>query len=186
MEKTRRDDERNQTPDGLEKNRRVNGSKKIFVTLQKPPITCLLKKTTNRKETLVCGHTYHVYNKAVGNELLFRTSQDYNFFNSYSKTYNKINKRQGRLFIQPFKRILVVDEDYFMVLVNYIHRNSLHHELVKHFSEWKYSSYQTFLSNKTTRIERKEVLDYFDSIEDFIQYHEENKTKSGAEKLYLE
>ncbi len=202
-------------------------------------------KTINRKETLVCGHTYHVYNKAVGSELLFRTDQDYvffleklsrfvlkiadiyayclipnhfhillkikepneipallkineddyssyltnifgNFFNSCSKSYNKTYQRQGRLFMQPFKRILVEDGDYFVVLVNYIHRNPLHHGLVRHFSDWKYSSYRTFLSNKNTQIDRKEVLNYFDSVADFIEYHEENKTKPGVDALFLE
>ena len=203
------------------------------------------QKNTNRKETLVCGQTYHIYNKAVGNEQLFITDEDYqyfleklsrfvlnvsdiyayclipnhfhllikikepneipalaeideddyssylmsifsNFFNSYSKSYNKIHNRQGRLFTQPFKRIIVEDEDYFLVLVNYIHRNPLHHGLVKQFSEWKYSSYQTFLSYKTTKIDRYEVLSYFSSVADFIEYHEENKTKPGMDELYLE
>ena len=35
-----------------------------------------------------------------------------NFFNSYSKTFNKIHKRRGRLFLYPFKRIIVKDDDY--------------------------------------------------------------------------
>ena len=203
------------------------------------------RKNTNRKEMLMCGETYHIYNKAIGNEQLFVTNDDYqyfleklsrfvlviadiyayclipnhfhllikikepyeipaltkideddynnhlmkvigNFFNSYSKSYNNIHKRQGRLFTQPFKRIIVENEEYFITLINYIHRNPLHHGLVKQFSEWKYSSYQIFLSNKTTKLDRDEVLSYFDSIADFIQYHEENKTKPGMDELYLE
>jgi REP element-mobilizing transposase RayT len=205
----------------------------------------LPKKYINRKETLMCGETYHVYNKAVGNKLLFRKIDDYeyfleklsrfihkvaniyayclipnhfhllikikesneipalanideddyskylmrilsNFFNSYSKSYNKIHQRQGRLFTQPFKRIIVEDENYFLVLINYIHRNPLHHGLVKQFSEWNYSSYQAFLTYKTTGIDRDEVLSYFDSLVDFVEYHEENKTKPGMDELYLE
>jgi len=203
------------------------------------------KKKTKTNETLICGETYHIYNKAVGNELLFRTEEDYkyflqklsrfilkvadiyayclipnhfhillkikepneipllakineddysnylmntfrNFFNSYSKSYNKIHQRQGRLFILPFKRIIVEDYYYFVVLINYIHRNPLHHKLVKQFSEWEYSSYHTFLSDKTTKIDRDEVLSYFDSVADFIEYHEENKTKPGMDDLYVE
>jgi len=195
---------------------------------------------TNRIATLECGETYHIYNKAVGNELLFRTSDDYeyfleklsrfvlkvaniyayclipnhfhilikikepneipalakiyeedyssyllkifsNFFNSYSKSYNKIHQRHGRLFFQSFKRILVEDEDYLLVLINYIHRNPLHHGLVKQFSEWKYSSYMTFLSKKYTKVNRREVLNYFDSLSDFVKYHKENRTKPGMD-----
>ena len=37
-------------------------------------------KPTNRLERLICGETYHIYNKTVGGELLFRTDIDYGFF----------------------------------------------------------------------------------------------------------
>lgn len=202
-------------------------------------------KSINRREELLCGESYHIYNKTVGGELLFETDIDYqyflkkmerfilpladiytycllpnhfhlmlkireeedipalnsidhekhsdyitrtfgNFFQSYSKSFNKTYNRQGRLFIQPFKRILVDDEDYFILLVNYIHRNPIHHGLVKELNDWKYFSYQTFLSDKPTNIDREEVLSYFGSLEEFVQFHEENKTKPGTEKFYLE
>ena len=201
--------------------------------------------TINTTEKLVCGDVYHVYNKAVGSELLFRTSLDYeyflkkmsrfilpianiyayclipnhfhvllklkqseeipqlskideerypefllttfgNFFNSYSKSYNKKYERHGRLFVQPFKRKSVEDDDYFIVLVNYIHRNPLHHGLVKHYGLWKYSSYSAYLIESPSQLSRKEVLDYFKSPTEFIDYHEENRVKPGMEALYLE
>ena len=122
------------------------------------------QKSVNKEETLICGETYHIYNRAVGDETLFKSEKDYkyfikklkrfiipvaniyayclipnhfhlllsikesddisglqnieeqeyskfiskvfsNFFNSYSKSFNKIHQRQGRLFIKPFKRI---------------------------------------------------------------------------------
>ena len=203
------------------------------------------KKTINRKETLICGEIYHIYNKVVGSELLFKTDADYklflqkldrftlpvanvyayclipnhfhlmlkikepneipglqkisedeyskhlthvfgNFFNSYSKSFDKLYSRTGRLFFQPFKRIMVEDEDYFILLVNYIHRNPIHHGLVKQLSDWKYSSYKTIISNKPTKLDRIEVLSFFDSVQDFILFHEENKQKPGTENLYLE
>ncbi|NOX85617.1 MAG: transposase [Chlorobi bacterium] len=202
-------------------------------------------KLTNRQEKLICGETYHIYNKTVGGELLFITDIDYryflkklerfivpiakiytycllpnhfhlmlkireeeeiptlrkiddekhadyitrifgNFFQSYSKSFNKTYQRQGRLFLQPFKRIKVDDEDYFVLLVNYIHRNPIHHGLVKELYEWRYSTYQTFLSKKLTRIDREEVLSFFGSLEEFVRFHEENKMKPGTEKYYLE
>ncbi|MCF6171135.1 MAG: hypothetical protein L3J66_09185 [Bacteroidales bacterium] len=203
------------------------------------------KKSTNRLEILACGETYHIYNKAVGGELLFKTNFDYafflkrmnkyilpvakiyayclipnhfhlllkikepleipkfqkiseddysdylihvfgNFFNSYSKSFNKIHSRSGRLFIQSFKRILVEDEDYFILLVNYIHRNPIHHGLVRELADWKYSSYKSIISKKPTNLDREEVISFFDSVRDFIIFHEENKQKPGAEGFYLE
>jgi len=205
----------------------------------------LRKKVTNKLEILVCGETYHIYNKAVGSELLFKADTDYkhflkklarfilpianlyayclipnhfhlllkiketdeipelkkineddysrylthvfgNFFNSYSKSFNKMYNRNGRLFIQPFKRIMVEDEDYFILLVNYIHRNPIHHGLVNEMSDWKYSSYKSIISNQPTNIDRDEVISFFDSVQNFVLFHDENKQKPGTEKFYLE
>ena len=203
------------------------------------------EKATNKFEILVCGETYHVYNKAVGGELLFKGNMDYdyflkklkrfilpianiyayclipnhfhlllkikesnenpaiqkisedniskhlthvfgNFFNSYSKSFNSLHNRNGRLFIQPYKRILVEDEDYFVLLVNYIHRNPIHHGLVKEMSDWKYSSYKSILADKPTSLDREEVISFFDSVQDFVLFHKENKLKPGMENIWLE
>jgi len=111
---------------------------------------------------------YHIYNHAVGNDLLFKSDRNYlyflkqfnkylenytqvyayclmpnhfhfvlkikkqvptnistdieysnkisrqfpYFFNSYAQAYNKENKRMGSLFVNRFKRITVLDENY--------------------------------------------------------------------------
>ena len=109
-----------------------------------------------------------------------------NFFNSYSKSFNKAHKRDGRLFLYPFKRIFVEDNDYMMFLINYIHRNPIHHGIVKSFSEWEYSSYNAIISNKETKVSREIVLDMFGSKEEFITFHNENITKPEIEKYLLE
>ena len=203
-------------------------------------------KYVNKEEKFDFGNIYHVYNKAIGSELLFRKEDDYyfflqkleryifpvaeiysyclmpnhfhllikirsdedviknlkrisnyagvkilhqtfsNFLNSYAKSYNKVHKRAGRLFLYPFKRILVEEDEYLLTLINYIHRNPIHHGLVKNFSDWKYSSYNTLLSNGLTKISRDYVLSKFVSIDEFIAFHEQNKTTPGSEKYYLE
>lgn len=61
-----------------------------------------------------------------------------NFFNSYTKSFNKVHHRKGKLFMLPYKRILVENEDYLLTLVNYIHRNPIHHGLKNEFTDWKY------------------------------------------------
>jgi REP element-mobilizing transposase RayT len=193
-------------------------------------------KTQNKQADLLPEKIYHVYNRAVGNELLFTTDNDYlyflkkferflhpyievysycllpnhfhfllgikefdesedeikinkafsKFFISYARSYNNSYNRLGRLFCQPFKRILVEDDDYFRILVNYVHRNPIHHGLVKDYRNWRYSSFNAYLSDKQTKIEKRKVLEYFYSLDDFISFHEENKSKIGIEKLYLE
>ncbi len=109
-----------------------------------------------------------------------------NFFNSYSKSFNKAHNRSGRLFLYPYKRILVESEDYFVCLINYIHRNPIHHGFTKKHSDWKYSSYNAYLSVKPTQVNKEEGLSLFSSLEEFILFHKENKSAPGIEKYYFE
>ena len=37
-------------------------------------------KTNKNIESLICGEVYHIYNKSVGNDVLFKTPKDYEFF----------------------------------------------------------------------------------------------------------
>jgi len=200
----------------------------------------------NKTENLEFGKVYHVFNRAISNELLFKRKNDYhyflrqlekyilpvakiyayclmpnhfhlliytreekdmnpklikkyetsdrdpitqsfsNFFNSYSKSYNKIYNRKGRLFLYPFKRILVDDNDYLLVLISYIHRNPVHHRFTKNFSDWKYSSYKTMLSDGLTNIERSYIIDLFGGREGFISFHEKHKGKTGLGNYFFE
>lgn len=93
-----------------------------------------------------------------------------NFFNSYAKAFNKDIDRTGSLFEKHFKRIKLNDENYLKQLIMYVHRNPKHHLGLK-FEDYKYSSYQAFLSEKETRIEREEVLKLFGGLENFIFCH---------------
>jgi len=109
-----------------------------------------------------------------------------NFFNSYTRSFNIVHHRAGRLFLYPFKRILVEDEDYFVCLINYIHRNPVHHGFTKNYGDWKYSSYNAYLSEQPTRVNRNEGLSLFSSLDAFIRFHQENKSIPGIEKYYFE
>jgi len=109
-----------------------------------------------------------------------------NFFNSYTKSFNKAHERAGRLFLYPFKRISVEDEDYLTYLINYIHRNPVHHGLTKSFWEWRYSSYQAIISDKPTKVNRELALSLFGSKSEFISFHKENVTKPEMRSYLLE
>jgi len=203
---------------------------------------------TNRSEKLQFGETYHILNKAIANEKLFISANDYfyflqklerfvlpwidilsyclipnhfhllvtikeidkisekllrlkdndedqekliiqsfsNFFNSYTKSYNKKHNRQGRLFLYPFKRILVDDDDYLTYVINYIHRNPIHHGITNNYSTWKYSSYKAFLTDSPTKVNREYVLKLFGTKEEFISFHDDNKTKQGLREYLIE
>jgi len=46
-----------------------------------------------------------------------------NFFNSYSKAYNKMYDRNGSLFQRPFKVKEILSDSYLTKVIIYIHHN---------------------------------------------------------------
>lgn len=99
-----------------------------------------------------------------------------NFLNSYAKAFNKQQSRKGALFIDYTKRKEVNNEFYFNRIVNYIHQNPVHHGFCKEAGEWEYSSYNSIISvDKTTKLERNVIFDWFGGIEQFIEFHRQNR-----------
>jgi len=174
---------------------------------------------------LLSDHTYHVFNRAVGNDKLFLKDNNYifflekyqkyisqvadtycyclmpnhfhllikikseddlitlignsqkrqnlsafvsqqfgNFFNSYTKSFNKAFNRRGSLFMKPFKRKLIGNENYFRKVVHYIHYNPVKANLVSKPSSWKYSSYNALIQQSPSKINRLQVIEWFDDI----------------------
>ena len=94
-----------------------------------------------------------------------------NLFNAYAKAFNKTYHRTGTLFQRPFGRIEVSSDSYFMQLVTYIHQNPQKHGFVNDFRTWPYSSYQALLSTKPTRLQRDDVLTWFQGVDHFEDVH---------------
>ncbi len=94
-----------------------------------------------------------------------------NLFNAYAKAFNKATGRSGALFQRPFGRIPVTCEAHLLWLVAYIHRNPQKHGLADDFRAWTYSSYPAFLSAQPTRLQRDEVLAWFDGPDGFEAFH---------------
>ena len=95
-------------------------------------------------------------------------------FITYSQAINKERKRTGSLFQKRFKRILVTSDEYFIWLVHYIHHNPVHHGLTENCKYWKYSSYNAIIHKRRTGIKKKEVLDWFGSLSNFIEFHKKD------------
>ncbi|HRP32097.1 MAG TPA: transposase [Agriterribacter sp.] len=104
----------------------------------------------------------------------FLSQQFSHFFNGYAQAFNKQENRRGSLFMQPYKRKQVQDEQHLLRLVYYIHHNPVKAGLCKRIEDWKHSSYNTILSDKTTWIERDSVIQLFGSKEDFILFHQQD------------
>jgi putative transposase len=108
------------------------------------------------------------------------------FFNCYAQSYNKAYQRHGKLLEEPFKRILVDDAQYFTALIYYIHHNPQQHRFVKHFYDWKFTSYNALKSNTPGFISNENVIEWFGSTETFIKAHTKNDIQEIPFKLILE
>lgn len=93
-------------------------------------------------------------------------------FNSYTQAFNKIHSRRGGLFMRPFKRKQLDDENYLLNLVRYIHQNPVDAGLCFKPEEWEYSSYHHILNNSSTLIDHDQVIEWFDDKENFIFCHQ--------------
>ena len=110
------------------------------------------------------------------NELKIGTpSQQFSkLFNSYAQAYNKYHKTRGALFERPFKRKLIDNDNYLQRVVLYIHNNPVHHGFCKHPLEYPWSSYLSCLSNKSTKLQRSAVIEWFDGEKNFKTGHDEH------------
>ncbi len=108
------------------------------------------------------------------------------FLMSYAKAINKQEGRTGSLFQKNFKRRPVQSDEHFMNLIYYVHTNAQLHGICDDFREWPYSSYFSMLSDGNTRLQRTEVLGWFDSKESFEQYHLHYIDLKNIEPLIIE
>ncbi|MCI0496428.1 hypothetical protein L0Z72_15590 [candidate division KSB1 bacterium] len=99
------------------------------------------------------------------------------FFLCYSQAINKQEGRTGSLFQKNFKRIPVYSPDHLIYLVYYIHANPQRHGIVSDFKQYPFSSYRFFLSSKETKLCRKEVLEWFGSLDQFFAFHNDLQKK---------
>jgi putative transposase len=94
-----------------------------------------------------------------------------NFFNSYSKAFNKQQNRMGSLFIKNFKRKKIEDMRYMKNLVRYIHNNPVEAKLVHTPEQFLYSSYNTILNIDNSFLKSSEVIEWFEELNNFIDSH---------------
>ena len=77
---------------------------------------------------------------------------------SYAKYFNKKYKRVGHTFQDKFKAVLVKDNPQLMWTSAYIHMNPVKDGLVKNPSQYVWSSYNDFISDRNLPIVHKDLL----------------------------
>lgn len=93
------------------------------------------------------------------------------FLNAYSQAVNKKYARTGSLFEKRFERKRISDNHYLRQVILYINTNPLKHNLVEKPEDYKWSSYNSHISNAKTKLKRKEVIELFDDVENFVLFH---------------
>ena len=93
------------------------------------------------------------------------------FLNAYSQAVNKKYARTGSLFEKRFERKRISDNHYLRQVILYINTNPLKHNLVEKPKDYKWSSYNSHISNAKTKLKRKEVIELFDDVENFVLSH---------------
>ncbi|TAE38600.1 MAG: hypothetical protein EAY66_03845 [Sphingobacteriales bacterium] len=107
-------------------------------------------------------------------------------FKSYAQAINKQYGRTGGLFEEPFHRIEVNSDSYFLRLIYYIHTNPQKHGFVLDFRDYKHSSYHSHLLTKTTKLKKENVLEWFGGKEGFIEFHSQNQDMGHILNLIVE
>ena len=134
-----------------------------------------IKTEEEQAQTLKVSKTLRVYKPP--------SQQFGNLFNAYAKAINKAYDRTGSLFENPFGRVPVTSESHLVYLVTYIHQNPQKHGFVTDFRHWPYSSYHAVVSQKRTRLERDEVLTWFQGVAAFEDAH--RRTVSDTQMVPL-
>lgn len=127
--------------------------------------------------------------KKINKDFASTTAADFimqcfsNFLNSYAKSYNKIYRRMGALFVDYLRRVEVKSDGQFGSTIFYIHKNPVHHGYCNNLTDWHWTSYKTFLSQSPTMLLRTDTLDWFGGKEQFINYHNQPINLEGAAGL---
>lgn len=107
-------------------------------------------------------------------------------FNAYTQAINKKFNRTGALFEKPFERKQITSERYLQNVIYYIHNNPVQHGFVKQMSLYPWSSFETIISDKPTKLKRQEVIEYFGSKDNFEYFHNQNQDLNTINHLIIE
>ncbi|MDP2642125.1 MAG: transposase [bacterium] len=80
---------------------------------------------------------------------------------SYAMYINKKHKRVGHVFQDKFKAVLIEDEPQLMWASAYIHTNPVKNGLVGHPSQYRWSSYNDYVSERNLPITCTDMLELF-------------------------
>jgi len=93
------------------------------------------------------------------------------FLVSFANYANNKYLRKGGLFQKPFRRIQIADDTHLQQAIIYVHANAQKHNLVRDFKEHPYNSYSAIVNNDGSFTDTKNVIDFFDNVDNFKSIH---------------
>ncbi len=111
------------------------------------------------------------------------SNQFAHLFNSYSKHINSAYHRTGSLFEHPFERRVIDNEAYLKRCIYYVHFNPVKAKLVTSPAGYRWSSFKSICSEKTTNLDRDTVLKIFEGKDYFLEYHQFNSDMIQSEEF---
>lgn len=107
-------------------------------------------------------------------------------FNAYTQAINKKFHRTGALFEKPLERKQITSEKYLQNVIYYIHNNPVQHGFTKQMSLYPWSSFDSVISEKTTKLKREKVIELYGTKEDFMEYHNNIQNLNEITKFIIE
>jgi REP element-mobilizing transposase RayT len=107
-------------------------------------------------------------------------------FNAYTQAINKKFKRTGALFEKPFERKQITSEKNLQNVIYYIHNNPVQHGFVQQMSLYPWSSFESIVSDKPTKLKRQNVIDLYGTKLDFLDYHNTFQNLNEITKFIIE
>lgn len=105
------------------------------------------------------------------------------FFNGYTKAFNRMFDRRGKLFLLPFQRKAVTNSRQFLNTWRYIHYNPIHHGFTEDVYDWPFSSAQDYRlqkvdpvsllmarKNSSTQLDFSNPTDFKPDWNDFLEF----------------
>lgn len=119
-------------------------------------------------------------------KVISASKQFSHLFNAYTQSINKKFKRTGSLFESTFERKQITSDKYLQNVIYYIHNNPVQHGFVKQMSLYPWSSYDSILSDKPTKLKRNDIINLYGSKDEFINYHNTHQNLNEITKFIVE
>ncbi|MCD4795592.1 MAG: hypothetical protein K8R49_00255 [Candidatus Cloacimonetes bacterium] len=125
---------------------------------------------------------FHFFIRQDSDKPIYRIFND--VFAGYVQIYNKKYNRKGRLFRNPLQHKIIENDFYALQLCQYIHYNPKKAGLVDDISDWEFSNYQEWVSERTQPLFSNEIMINNDlSTKDYFELMKEYDSKKIEENI---